>query len=99
MAGTVTTAPAAYTALEPRADPSETPELCGFLNRVTPVLCPSGETCKLNTDIYAFECCQGDTCNWQTTCCDYSPTWSTATWGTFSSICGGIPSRGMVGYW
>ena len=51
--------------------PSETPELCGFKDRTTPFLCPSGLTCMFNTDIYAAACCSSESCYWGTTCCGY----------------------------
>ncbi|PKS08422.1 hypothetical protein jhhlp_005133 [Lomentospora prolificans] len=66
------TSAAPSSVITPGPDPVEIPELCGFKDRTTPVMCAPGETCMFNTDIYAAACCTGDSCSWKTTCCGYT---------------------------
>ena len=67
---------------------SDIPELCGFKDATTPWLCPTGQTCMFNTDIYAAACCSSDSCDWATTCCGYELS------ATSASVCGrGISAR------
>ena len=65
-------------------DLREIPELCGFKDRTTPFMCPTGSslTCMFNTDIYAGACCRAGVCDWATTCCGYARSLAT------NSLCG-----------
>ncbi|KAH7634150.1 hypothetical protein B0T09DRAFT_378047 [Sordaria sp. MPI-SDFR-AT-0083] len=72
-------------------------ELCGFLEGTSAYKCPTGEACKFNTDLNVVGCCYGDDCTWQTSCCDFNPGSGTATWGTFTSTCGGLDDE-KVGF-
>ncbi|GAB1314650.1 hypothetical protein MFIFM68171_04860 [Madurella fahalii] len=84
-------------ALELRADATGPPELCGFHERTSSVKCPSGQTCKFNTDLYAVGCCSDDLCDWRTSCCDYNPSPATASIGTYIPSCGG-PVPELIAY-
>ncbi len=95
---TVTTPPSLdHAVLDSRAELTEVPELCGFVDRTSATKCPTGMTCKFNTDHHAIGCCRDDECDWQTTCCGYNPGPSTVTWDTFTSSCGG-PTPSLIGY-
>ncbi len=92
-ATSTTPLPTPTPALDLRAETTAAPELCGFGDHTSSILCPSGYTCKFNTDIYAVACCSNDDCNWGTTCCD-----SRHTTKGGKPDCGG-PVGSLVGYW
>lgn len=73
-----------------RGEATAPPELCGFVQRTASFACPTGHTCKFNTDINAVGCCSNDVCDWRTVCCHARP--STATGGAWPP-CGGTASE------
>jgi len=90
---TTTPLPTPRAVLDLRVETTAAPELCGFGDHTSSIVCASGETCKFNTDIYAVACCSNDKCNWGTTCCD-----SRHTKKNGEPDCGG-PVGNLVGFW